>query len=330
MDEMKQAKKTYSRLGWCYIAGTVVVNVLQLLYILYTKYYPADWQSNLNIVLLVSSFCVYVCGLPLIFLLAKNMTVTTPEKHKMKWWQFLIAACMCYAMVYISNLIGTIITALIGALKGSAVQNNLIDYVTQGNLYLNFFLMVVVAPIMEEFVFRKVLVDRALRYGEGMAIVLSGLMFGLFHGNLNQFAYAVVLGGFFAYLYIRTGNIKITMGLHAIINFLGSVVASQLMKAIHYEELLQVNTEDVSAVMNLVMNNLVGWVLFGLYGICLLIVVLTGVILIIVSAVRKQFILKTTEVQIQQGEKFKTLLVNPGMLVFCGVWIVMIILQLFE
>lgn len=325
-----QAKKTYSRLGWCYIAGTVVINVIQLLYAWYIKKYQPALMENMNITLIMSSITVYVFGLPLIYLLARRMPTTQPEKHKMKWWQFIFSFLMCYAMVYVSNIIGTILTTIIGNVKGSAVQNNLIEVVTQGNLLLNFFLMVIVAPIMEELIFRKVLVDRALRYGQGMAIALSGLMFGLFHGNLNQFAYAVVLGGFFAFLYIKTGNIKITIGLHAIVNFLGSVVASQLMKAIHYDELMQIDLENTDAVLEMVMNHLGGWLLFALYGCFLLLAVLAGVIMVIISVVTKKFALQSGEIVIPKGQRFSTLLLNPGMLVFCIVWIIMIIMQLFQ
>ena len=72
--------------------------------------------------------------------------------------------------------------------------------------------------------------------------MVSGLMFGLFHGNLNQFVYAFVLGLFLAFLYVKTGNLKITIALHMMINFVGGIVSSWLMRMIdltEYEELMQ-------------------------------------------------------------------------------------------
>ena len=45
--------------------------------------------------------------------------------------------------------------------------------------------------------FRRLLVDRMVKYGEATAVLFSGLMFALFHGNLNQFVYAFTLGVFF-------------------------------------------------------------------------------------------------------------------------------------
>ena len=46
---------------------------------------------------------------------------------------------------------------------------------------------VIIAPVMEELVFRKYLVDRLVPYGQKTAVVLSGLFFGLFHGNFISF-----------------------------------------------------------------------------------------------------------------------------------------------
>lgn len=328
MDEIKQAKKSYSRIGWCYLAGTAVINILQIAFSLFVKYYKPEWQESMSILLIASSVTVYAIGLPLILLLAYRMPKTVPERHKMKWWQFLLAFIMCYALIYMSNLIGTMITTIIGMVKGSAVQNNLVNFVTGGNMFLNFVLMVIVAPIMEEYIFRKVLVDRTIRYGQGLSIALSGLMFGLFHGNLNQFAYAVVLGAFFAFLYIKTGNIKITMLMHAIVNFMGGIWSAFLLKMLHYDELLAADMENVDEVMNLVLNNLAGWLLFGVYALLLMAVVLAGIILLIVF--HKRFAVGPGEIQIPKGERFRTLILNPGMGVFCIVWIIMIIVQLFQ
>ena len=58
------------------------------------------------------------------------------------------------------------------------------------------------APVVEEFIFRKFLIDRVYRYGEWVAILTSGLMFGLFHENLAQFFFATLIGCFFAFFYI--------------------------------------------------------------------------------------------------------------------------------
>lgn len=326
MEEWKQSQKVFSRLGWCYIAGTVAVYALQYILVYVIQAYRPEWLMSMTTSLLLSGFTVYVCGMPLIVLLTLKMPKTDIPRHKMKWWQFILALIMCYSLVYISNLLGTLVTTVVGAFKGSSVENNLIDYVTGGNMFINFILMVVVAPVVEEYVFRKVIVDRTVRYGQGLAIAASGLMFGLFHGNLNQFAYAVVLGMFFAFLYVKTGNLKITIAMHAIINFMGSVISGQLLKMLNYDQLMNLNTSDMDLMMEIMMDNLAGWLLFALYAMVLFVVVITGVILLIVFF--KRFKLEPGQVQVPKGKGFQMLFLNPGMLTFCGIWIVLIVLQL--
>lgn len=329
MEDLKQAQKVFSRLGWCYIAGTVAVYALQILVVKIIGAVRPEWLESMNGALILSCLITYGCGMPLIVLLAGGMQKDKIERHKMKWWQFLVAMLICYALVYVSNLVGTFFTIRIGDLKGRPVENNLIEYVTGGSMLINFVAMVVIAPIVEEYVFRKVIVDRTVRYGQGVAVVVSGLMFGLFHGNLNQFAYAVVLGAFFAFIYMKTGNLKITIAMHAIVNFLGSMVAGLILRMVSYEELLNMTEEqaaDMEYMTQFIMDNLAGWMMLAVYGLFLFAVVIAGIILFFVSL--KKFRFEPGREPIPKGKKFQVMILNPGMTTFCVVWLVLIVIQL--
>ena len=173
---------------------------------------------------------MYVIAMPIMALLIKRIpAVTLPKKH-MTFGQWLIAFLMCYGAMYVSNYIGLILTQLISILKGSPVTNTMLEVATSSNLWVNLFIMVLCAPVAEELIFRKLLIDRLAQYGEGVAVLFSGLMFGLFHGNLNQFVYAFVLGLCFGFIYVKTGNIRYTIGLHMLVNFLGSVLGVAILK----------------------------------------------------------------------------------------------------
>ena len=79
------------------------------------------------------------------------------------------------------------------------------------------------APIIEEFIFRKLLIDKISTHGEGIAIITSAMLFGLMHGNLGQFFLAFFIGLVFATIYTKTRNIKYTMCLHFMINTIASL-----------------------------------------------------------------------------------------------------------
>ncbi len=317
-----EARKVFSRLGWCYIAGTVAVYVLQLL----IAWFCSDWITTTDRSVILSSVTVYGVGMPLIAVLVKRIERQELERHKLKVSHFLLAFMMCYAIVFISNIIGLAMTSLIGSWKGSAVDNNVSEVVSGGSFLVNFISMVIVAPIVEEYVFRKLIVDRTAKYGQGVAVLCSGLMFGLFHGNLNQFAYAITLGCFFAFLYLRTGNIKITMLLHAIINFMGGIVASWLMKLVRYDEMMAIDPNDTEAMMRAMSENFTGWlVLIGYVG-ALLLIVLVGFIFLLLSIKKMKAVPQETD--LPKGQRMKALFVNPGMIVFCLIWLGLIVMQL--
>jgi membrane protease YdiL (CAAX protease family) len=102
---------------------------------------------------------------------------------------------------------------------------NLLESVTEDmSAGLMFLSMVLVAPICEELIFRRILFRRLLPMGENFAILMSALAFSLFHCNLFQAVYAFALGVLFGCVIVKTGRLRYTVALHMILNFLGSVV----------------------------------------------------------------------------------------------------------
>ena len=230
--EEKNMKKSFSGLGWRFLIGTLIIYAVQVAVVSVVGQVKPEWLENTTINLILAVLPLYLIGMPVLIALVKQIPGEAPAKKSMKPGQFIVALIMCYALMYCGNLVGTLITTVVGALKGSEVDNALMAYATESNMMVTFLYMVICAPILEEYIFRKLIVDRTVKYGQGVAIVLSGLMFGLFHGNLNQFAYAMLLGMFLAFLYVKTGNLKITIGLHMCINFMGAVISVLLLKAI--------------------------------------------------------------------------------------------------
>ena len=81
------------------------------------------------------------------------------------------------------------------------------------------------APVLEELIFRGLLIDFA-RYGfaANTSIIISAVCFGVFHGNIVQGSYAVVIGLILGYVRIRSGSLIDSIILHMIINISGVIV----------------------------------------------------------------------------------------------------------
>lgn len=77
----------------------------------------------------------------------------------------------------------------------------------------------IIIPIAEELIFRALIYKRLRRsYGIGFALVISSLLFGIFHGNLVQGVYAFLLGLLLALIYEKWENIYLCMLYHMAAN----------------------------------------------------------------------------------------------------------------
>jgi membrane protease YdiL (CAAX protease family) len=86
------------------------------------------------------------------------------------------------------------------------------------------FVVVIVAPIVEELQFRGVGYGLLERFGRTAAILLVGLAFALVHGLIAGFPVIAVFGCGLAYLRSRTDSIYPCMLLHASFNAFGLLV----------------------------------------------------------------------------------------------------------
>ncbi|MDE6727159.1 MAG: CPBP family intramembrane metalloprotease [Oscillospiraceae bacterium] len=82
---------------------------------------------------------------------------------------------------------------------------------------------VILAPLFEEFWFRGLVLQSLRPYGNGFAIFVSAVLFGLTHANLAQFFYATVLGIVLGYVAVQTESVVTTMVLHAMFNGIAGI-----------------------------------------------------------------------------------------------------------
>jgi len=84
--------------------------------------------------------------------------------------------------------------------------------------------LAVLAPIFEEYWFRGMVMQSLRPYGNGFAIFVSALLFGLTHANFQQFFYAFLIGIFLGYLAVSTNSLVTTTVLHAMFNSISGIM----------------------------------------------------------------------------------------------------------
>lgn len=166
---------------------------------------------------------IYLIGLPICLLILRKSTPVPPEKTKMRVSGFLLSLVVSFGAMFAGNLIGNGIMMIISGLKGETVSNPIQDILISSDLWISLLPTVILAPIGEEFIFRRLIIDRTRRYGELPAILLSGTMFAAFHMNLYQVFYTFLIGCVLGYVYVKTGRLRYCVALHAIVNFMGGI-----------------------------------------------------------------------------------------------------------
>lgn len=290
------------------LIGAVLITAVQLISQGAVLGNKPEWADNMNIVLAVTMIPLYVIGYPVTFLIMKKENADRIEKHKMGIGRFVLAFMMAYGLMIAGNIIGLALTAVIGLIKGEPVTNAMLNVVSEGNVWISAIYTVLLAPVFEEILFRKLICDRVVQYGQRTAVIISGLMFGLFHMNFNQFFYAAFLGGFFAFIYVKTGSLKYTIGLHMVVNFMGSVVGGLLLQ-------------------NVDPTQMTGMAIYGVYSMCIYVIGIVGIVLFFINWSK----MKAGQEQsvIEKGNWFKTAILNPGMLLYCVAMIGVMIVQAF-
>lgn len=286
-------KKNFSNIGFGFLSMGIIAIISQIILSIIISNTNPQILNNIDYSTILSSFCQYVVPIPIFYYILKKVEKTEIEKHSLSVKKFLIFICITFTLMYVGNLIGLGITEIISMVKQNNVINPIVDLIQSSNIIINILLISIIAPIFEEVFFRKMLIDRTIQYGAKISIFLSAFMFGLFHGNLNQFFYAFLLGGFFAIVYIKTGNILYTIGLHMITNFFGSS--------------LSIIMENIISSLG---NSFLGMVVTLIYLLALFIIVLIGIIFIM------KWKDKLKEFKDKIESPIKTSLLNIGMVCF--------------
>lgn len=311
MEERRQTRRTFSKIGLAYfIMMVTAVGVQTILgFLLRDQLYlwPKQWQN------LLSSIVMYGIAAPVCALLLHRVPVKEQVPDQAAGAPTMaVYLLISFGFMIAGNLIGQALMWITGLVVGHPITNDVAEYLDGSSVWINLLTVSILAPIVEELLFRKLLIDRLRQYGEGLCVLLSGLMFGLFHGNFYQFFYAFGLGCIFAYLYTKTGRIRYTIALHIIINFMSSVVVVGLMNSMDLGMLTEENLQNMPA--EEMMKILPQLLALFIYEILLFGSAVVGIVFFF--AFRKRISFAAAAQPIEKGERVRIIVCNGGMILF--------------
>ena len=121
----------------------------------------------LRAVLLASSGPLYVVAMPSEYVGLHSRTGYSHPAVPHRSGEFIQIFVMCIPVMFLGNMIGNILSA--GATDGQAT-NRINDVILGSDWRVNALFIGLLAPVCEEWIFRKEIISRLRRYGEKTAI----------------------------------------------------------------------------------------------------------------------------------------------------------------
>lgn len=282
--------QVFSRMGWALFAQMLSMVAVQSLVLMIVLLVAPDLAENAIFLWCLSVGSAYGIGVPVFCLIIRGLPAPTAPQAQAPLGpgRLLQVYLVGLAGMYLANYATLLVMFLIGLVRGEPVANP-VDGIAEYPAVLGAVLGCVVAPVLEELVFRHLLLRRLRPYGEKFAMLASALAFGLFHGNFHQIFYAFMMGLVLAYVVLKTGCLWQAILLHAMANAVGTVIVPLM--------------------------ELMGESGMALLGVLILAAIIAGVALF--AALRREIYFLPGQYGFTLGRSWRLFFENPGMVCFC-------------
>ena len=288
-----------------------------LLHIDFFTLFPDSWVSGVE--LIISSIIFYIIPLIPFFMFfprklykRNNKTYIGSEYTKPKAFSFYPAT---YTLgILTSSLTILILIGIAYLVDFNISSDDITNYFSteQTNIFLQFSIIAIFVPIMEEFFFRGVLLGTLRPFGDKFAIIASGLFFGIMHGNILQAPFATVIGIVLGYIYVRSNSLIVTIGFHALINGTSTILSYYSIKLVDFLFDKASGEATTAQGVDYIIATLFEWILFAVI-ICGALSLIRLVIKYIRSGIKKVRVsyLENEYFGLTERKKFALLFSNP-------------------
>lgn len=242
--DRKKIKSDYAWLGFSFFLFVIALEVSSYFILFLIRKNNIDFQNNSWLTFILGLAPIWAVGFPVCLAVISRLKSKKPEENKIEVKSMFKFYFVVAFVMMASNILGLIITAIIEKAAGITIENLTIDLISKQKILPSIIFAVILGPIFEELAFRKVIIDKLGQYSKKYTILLSGIMFGLFHTNLHQFFYATAIGIVFAYVYTISGKIRYSIILHSTVNFISGILPMAIIKHLDLEAIQKVAEAD--------------------------------------------------------------------------------------
>jgi membrane protease YdiL (CAAX protease family) len=148
--------------------------------------------------------------------------VALPAAERMKPTTLVVLVVATQGIQFAYSAIFALLEQLLSPLGISLVD----DYTSNMEILLNpigIIYIVLVGPIVEEFIFRGAVMGALRKYGDNFAILFSSLIFGIYHMIFMQIIFAVAVSFLLGYVACRW-SLRYSILLHILVNGLSVLI----------------------------------------------------------------------------------------------------------
>lgn len=291
----RSMRRQLSRVGWAVVATIAVwIVLMELIAVCATilSELGYSWAMTFyNRYVLIFNEATLALGILVGASILRRGPKAPPVKQSFSAGRFMIILFICFFVGYAGNILSQILVGGWNLLTNRGVENDVAGLIFETDFLMNFLMVGIAAPVLEELFFRKLIIDGTRQYGEKVCMILSALLFALFHQNFSQIFYAFGLGLLLAYLYCRSGKIWLPILLHAFFNIFSGVLSAEFLKKIMQlmEQFEGMTEEEIMAHLPEVMGSAAFLLLFVLYALVIFSFAITGLVLFIIKIRKFRF-----------------------------------------
>lgn len=171
----------------------------------------------------------------ILILMRKDMRERIDTRNQASIPTSILWAIAGVFLALIAQSIAGSIEQMLGVKSESENTQNLISLIYEVPMVI--FVTSVIGPILEEILFRKIIFGSLnKRFNFFISALISSVIFGLAHGELEHLLLYSAMGFTFAFLYAKTGRILVSMVAHIAMNTL--VIILQVLYRDDIEKML--------------------------------------------------------------------------------------------
>ena len=214
--------KTFFKINIIYFVAMILIAIVFILG--YLGLLQNDYISSFLIQIMV------MFAIPLLMytiFVSKNFKQTFKDTgfKKISARMIGIAFILGIVLYFINNFVAQFFSSIISLLGYENIAQTTTVTFSYELLFREFLLSCILPGFCEEFLHRGIMLNAGKKCGNTRYIlIISSILFGLMHLNINQFFYATILGFLMGYVSIISGSIFPSMIIHFMNNFLNTYI----------------------------------------------------------------------------------------------------------